>query len=70
MNVQTFLDELRREHRLIEEAIALLERLLYSRGSGGGRPPGRANNSKIRRHGRIKAKSSGEEERVSHRPEE
>ncbi len=46
MNVEAFLSELRREHELIEETIAVLERLLYAQSARRGRPPGRVKDLK------------------------
>lgn len=56
MNVEAFLNELRREHELIEETILVLERLLYAQNSRRSRPKGRANDPTPKASSQKKAK--------------
>lgn len=57
MNVEAFLNELRREHELIEETILVLERLLYAQNSRRSVPKGRESDLTAKPSKRKKAKA-------------
>lgn len=69
MHVNGILEELRREHQIIEETIVLLERLVQARGPRRGRPPGSLN-IKTREQSGTKAKPREKNAQASQRAEE
>jgi hypothetical protein len=70
MNVPAILQELRKEQKLIEETIAVLERLLYERNARRGRPPGKVNSGKPREQSGIKTKLPAEGEQTGQNGQE
>lgn len=60
MDAEKYLEELRREHELIEEVIGSLERLIRARSPRRGRPPGRAKRLSAPEPDRIQENSAPE----------
>src|SRR5207248_3806625 len=64
MDVEKYLEELRRERELIEDLIGSLERLIRARHPRRGRPPGRAKYPKARDSNRIQEEPATKVTRV------